>query len=485
MILKQILPFLKDENLQNKDFRSISRDSRTVERGDVYFCLSDDEKLSKQRCDEALKKGATLAVSNFDVLPNVLKVEDARDVFANACKLCYDRACDKMKLIGVTGTNGKTTTTHIIAEMLARNGKKVGLIGTNGVKYDGKTLDSPLTTPDADFLHKTFFDMQNSGVEYVVMEVSAHALAQKRVDGIKFDVGVLTNVTQDHLDYFKSFENYERAKFDFFTKEHIKQAVVCLDDKTGQKLVQQLEVPVLTYGLVSPSDTFAIDVCCSMNGSHFVGNVCDKIVEIKTNLVGQYNVLNSLAALTVCHCLGLGENELARGLNFVNPVEGRFNVVNFNGKHIVIDYAHSPDSLKNVLQTARSLTNKNVYVVFGCGGNRDKLKRPLMGRIAETNADYVCLTDDNPRLEKSLDIISDIEKGMNKPHMVEPNRASAIRKMIDFAQKDDIIVIAGKGAEKYQEIGTQKFAYNDFDAIYSYFKELDPVKKRGKEFYDC
>ena len=223
-----------------------------------------------------------------------------------------------------------------------------------------------------------------------------------------------------------------------------------------------------------------------MQGSSFTANICDEVFEIKTNLIGQYNVLNSLAALQVCQCLGLNQKQLVQGLNYINPVEGRFNVVNFSGKYIIIDFAHSPDSLQNVLKTAKKLTDKNVYVIFGCGGNRDKTKRPIMGRVAEKFTDYVCLTDDNPRLEKSEDIIADIEKGMTKSHFVERDRYSAIKKMISIARPEDIIVIAGKGAEKYQEIGTEKIPYNDFDAVYKYFKELDPIANRGREnYYGC
>lgn len=454
----------------------------------AYFCFAQNYQTAFDKCQFAVENGAKIVVSNFNLpLKECVVTEDCRSVFANCCANFYHHACDKLKIVGITGTNGKTTTSHIIGEMLKRNGKKVGVIGTSGVFYDGKTLPSPLTTPDADFLHKTFFDMQACGIEYVIMEVSAHAIDQKRIDGIKFELGVLTNITQDHLDYFKTFDAYKEAKLEFLTQKHVKKAIVCVDDENAQSFLQSSQVPTITYGINNPSDVFGIDICCSMNGSHFVANVVDSVIEIKTNLIGRYNVENCLAALTVCRELGLDDKQLSTGLNFINPVEGRFNVINIDGKYVIVDFAHSPDSLMNVLKTAKSLTDKKVFVVFGCGGNRDRTKRWQMGEIAEKYADYVCLTDDNPRTEKSLDIIADIEKGMKRPHAVEPDRYLAIKKMIDFAQAGDIVLIAGKGAEKYQEIGTEKRPYNDFESVYKYFQDLKtrPTCQKGRDDYGC
>lgn len=492
MLLKELLKGTKivqnnDVDIEKIEAKNLSRDSRKTGQGDVFFCLTDDYDKACQRCKQAFENGASVVVSDFSMpFERTLKVDDCRDVFARACANFYERACDRLKMIGITGTNGKTTTSHVIAQMLKRNGKKVGVIGTNGVYFSGRRFDCPLTTPDADFLHKTFLEMKNAGVEFVVMEVSAHAIDQKRINGINFDVGVLTNVTQDHLDYFKTFDVYEKTKLDFLTKKHCRFGVVCADDKSARKLLENADIPLVTYGLFSPADVFAVDVDCSLNGSHFVGNVCDELVEIKTNLIGQYNVYNCLASLAVCQHFGLDSMALARGLNFISPVEGRFNVINLTGKYIVIDFAHSPDSLKNVLKTARTLSDGRVFVVFGCGGNRDKTKRPLMGEIAEKFADFVCLTDDNPRMENSLNIIGDIELGMRKAHMVEPDRKTAIKKMIDLAKPGDIVLIAGKGAEKYQEIGTEKRPYNDFETVYEIFQESNPIRNRkGRDYDGC
>lgn len=467
-----------DKKERNMNFEEIlksgfapSQDSRNVKKGEIYFCLTDDEVKTRERVAEALERGAEFAVSNFDLGERCIKVADAREDFALFCKNFYKSACDDMKMIAVSGTNGKTSTSHIVAEMLRRNGKKVGVVGTNGVFFDGQKKPCPLTTPDADFLHRTFLDMKNAGVEYVVMEVSAHAIDQKRTFGILFDVGVLTNITQDHLDYFGTMENYEKTKLSFFNHKNMKFAIFCMDDERAKKLLLTCDIPSKSYGINSPSDTFAMCILCAINGSRFVANVEDSVLNIKTNLVGEYNVYNCLAALEVCKRLGLSDKELELGLNFINPVEGRFNVINFFGKYVVVDFAHTPDGILNVLKTARKMTNRKLFIIFGCGGNRDKTKRPQMGEIAEKYADYVCLTNDNPRFEKPLDIISDIEKGMKKPHLVECDRKKAIKRVLSIAGKDDIIIVAGKGAEKYQEIEGTKHEYNDFDAILQCMRE--------------
>ncbi len=492
MLLKNLLKNAKFAHENDYDFdeieiKRISRDSKAVKKDDVFFSLSHDREKSLFRCREALQNGAKVVVSNFNFeLENHLCVSDVRDVFAHACATFYNRACDDLIIVGITGTNGKTTISHVVGEMLKRNGESVGVIGTNGVYYDGKKFDCPLTTPDADFLHRTFFEMRESGVKYVIMEVSAHAIDQKRINGINFEIGLLTNITQDHLDYFETMGNYEKTKLSFFSPEHIKKAIVCCDDKSAIKLLENTKVPTVSYGLFSPSDVFAVDVCCDLNGSRFVANVCDHIMEIKTNLIGQYNVYNSLAALSVCQSLGLDDLQLVRGIYFINAIEGRFNVINLSGKYVVVDFAHSPDGLENVLKTAKDLTEGKIIVVFGCGGNRDKGKRSQMGEIAEKYADYVCLTDDNPRFEKSGDIIADIEKGMRKPHFVEPDRKKAVVKMLEFARPGDLILLAGKGAEKYQVVGDEKIPYSDFDVVYDYFQDKNPNNmKKDKEYYGC
>ncbi|MBR1890318.1 MAG: UDP-N-acetylmuramoyl-L-alanyl-D-glutamate--2,6-diaminopimelate ligase [Clostridia bacterium] len=463
------------------EVKNICKTCESATEGSVFFCFTDEETKAYKRAQTAIENGARAVLSQFDLnLPGCFCVENVREEFAYACKKFYGNACDKLKIVGVTGTNGKTTTAHIIAEILKRNGKSVGVIGTNGVFYGGHAYSCPLTTPDADFLHKTFSQMLAAGVEYVIMEVSAHAIDQHRIDGIMFDVGVLTNITQDHLDYFETMEKYAKVKASFLTSKHVRSAIVCVDDKLAYNMTLNCDVPKTTYGIDNPADTFAIDIISDINGSHFVANVCDSVMELKTNLIGKHNIYNSLGALSVCKKLGLTDRELSDGINFINPAEGRFNIFSVGGVYAVIDFAHTPDGLENVLKTARNLTDKKVFVVFGCGGERDAIKREKMGKIAEEYADVVCLTNDNPRSENPEKIVHDIEKNMKTKHFVEFDRAKAIKDMLHIAHDGDIVVIAGKGAEKTQEIGDKKIAYSDFDVIIDFYQENKMSSRREK-----
>lgn len=467
---------------QNIDFNEIKKNSKEVKTGDAFFDLSSSYEKGLDNAKEALFSGASLIVSeNRLPVENLCLVEDAHSAFSTACANFYDNPAKKMKLIGVTGTNGKTTCTHLISETLKSLGKSVGTVGTMGVKYNGKVLDYSMTTPDADILQKSFYDMQKDGVEYVVMEVSAHAIAQKRIEGLKFDIGILTNITQDHLDYFGNMENYRDCKLSFFTDKYVKSAVLCVDDKSVCDFLEKIKIPFITYGLYNPADVFAIGIKSRLDGMKFYSNVFDDIYKVETNLVGGYNILNILASLSTIASLGLDVGKAVESLKYIHPVEGRFNVIKYKGKYIIIDFAHTPDGLLNVLSTAKQICKGKLYCVFGCGGNRDSDKRPKMGAIAENLCDYVCLTNDNPRKENPAKIVEDIEKGMKKSHFVELDRQTAISKMINLSKEDDVIVIAGKGGEKYQIVGDQKLDYNDFDAVYKVIN--GDLKKEVKEKY--
>ncbi len=450
--------------------------------GAVFFSLTQDEKKDSEEVQKAIKLGVFAVFSAFShENENCFCVKDVRKLFALTCKKFNSNACDSLKIVGVTGTNGKTSICHIAGQMLENCGKKVGVIGTSGVKFAGKVLPCPLTTPDADFLHKTFLQMKNAGVEIVIMEVSAHAIVQQRIFGIKFEIGVLTNITQDHLDYFATMENYKNAKLSFFNSEHIRSAIINVDDDFSREALKVCDVPTLTYANANPSDIFAVGVESDFSGSKYLANLCDEILSINTNLKGMFNVENALACMGICHLLGCSAKQIEKSLSFVTPVEGRFNVINFAGRNVVIDYAHSPDGLNRILQAAKKMCKNRLFVVFGCGGQRDRSKRPQMGKIAEKYADFVCLTNDNPRLEDEQKIVLEIEKGMSEPHFVELDRKKAIHKMLKLTSKGDLLVIAGKGAEKVQIIGTKEIAYNDFDVVNEYIGEYNQTKGGEKK----
>ncbi len=447
------------------------RDSRLVEKGDVFYDLSNNFEEGLARSKEAISRGAVKVVSERDYqLPHLQKVEDVRLEFALACAKEFGNPASNLKLIGITGTNGKTTCAHILYETLRALGKKVARIGTLGVVYGDVVKDYDMTTPDADILQSEFFEMEKRGVEYVVMEVSAHAISQKRIAGLKFEVGVLTNVTQDHLDYFGTMEDYASTKLSLFTPEKVKSAVVNIDDFYGRKLYQSSSVPTIFYGVENPADVFAVKKKSDISGSEFLCNFFDNVCGIKTKLVGDYNIMNMLACLACLGCLGFDLSKISEVFSKIPPVEGRFNVINVKNRHLVIDFAHTPDGLEKVLQTARALSPNRLFCVFGCGGNRDRDKRHKMGAVAERYADAVCLTNDNPREEDEKAIVSDIESGMKKAHFVEFDRCRAIEKVFSLMRAGDIAVIAGKGAEKYQIIGKNKVPYSDFDVVYGLLK---------------
>lgn len=482
MRLSEVLEGVTSEDkFSDAEVRDICIDSRSVKEGDLFICLKGINSDGNDFVQEALDKGAVAVVSDSKNIKNCIQVENARKAYALSSKNFFGKKCDKMKIVGVTGTNGKTTTTHLLGEILKGAGLNVGVIGTEGAKFNGKVIDTGMTTPDPYLLHKIFAKMQEEGVEYVVMEASAHALALNKLDGINFEIGVLTNITEDHLDFFGDMKTYAKAKLDFFDKSHIKLGVVCSDDELARSLIDKTNVPILWYGLDNPSDTFAISINSNFDKTTFVCNCLDDIFNIKTNLIGRYNVENTLASITVAKALGVPRNLIQLSLCTAMPVEGRFNVIRCNGFNVVVDYAHTPDGLEKVITTARELTKGRVLTLFGCGGNRDKQKRPLMGRVASDNSDYVFLTSDNPRFENPRDIISEIEKGMHGDYEVEESRTVAIENALSKCQKGDTLIIAGKGGEKYQDIMGKKVPYNDFDTVYKYFRKQLGQTKKGEQ----
>lgn len=475
------------DDFLDENINKICIDSNKIEKNDIFICINGSKKNGTDYYMQALEKGATFIVTenNLNIERQII-VDNSREAFSLMCKNFYNCCCDKMKIIGITGTNGKTTTSYIIYQILKNYGKKVGVIGTLGIKFGDFEYENPWTTPDPNLLHEMFEKMYKNDIEYVVMEVSAHAIEQKKIEGIKFEIGVLTNITQDHLDYFNNMENYSNTKLSFFDTKYIKLGVLNSDDDYSRKIINADNLPILTYGIDNPCDVFAIDIQTQMSGSEFTCNLLDNIYDVKTNLVGEYNIQNVLAGMTVCSVLGVNYESILDTLKKIKSIEGRFNVITYKGINIVIDFAHTPDGLEKILLTAKFLTEGNLYCVFGCGGNRDKDKRAKMGAISENICDYVCVTSDNPRYEKPLDIILDIEKGMKKyNHLIEPLRYEAIKKMILKCKSGDSLIIAGKGGEKYQEINGIKENYNDYDAVVKCIREIFKCDFSLENVYGC
>lgn len=486
MKLKDVAHFSNVDDLPSivleSEISGIQIDVNKIKQGDVFLLLKDDEN-AQFKMQQALKNGAKFVLAANDYgLKDCYAIRNPRRAFAIMEKKLHHNACDKMKIIAVTGTNGKTTTTNLIYDILKGAGKKVGLIGTLGAKVDGEFEDTGFTTPDPDILHGLFEKMYDQGVEYVVMEVSAHALALEKMEGIKFAVAVLTNITQDHLDFFETMENYEKAKYKLFSLSRARYGVVCADGVNMSRFMKYCQIPVSSYGINSPSDVFAIDIKQNLEGCEFICNCNDEVMIVKSSFTGEFNVQNILAAISCASALGIDKNVIVREIKYAPPVEGRFNVISQNDIKVIIDFAHTPDGLEKIIKNVKSLTNGRVITVFGCGGNRDAKKRPVMGKIATSLSDYCVFTSDNPRFEQPLSIIKDIEAGaVNQNYIVEPNRSVAIKKALDGAKEGDSVIIAGKGAEKYQEIGGEKHPYDDYSEVYNYFREhlqvLEGVKQ--------
>jgi len=467
MLLKNILKEVELTAEQGAiEIKDIKIDENKICIGDLFFDIKGDKNLNK-----LFSSGVSVVVREGKKSKNkrVVECKNIREIYALAAKHFYGDICDKLKIIGVTGTNGKSSSVKLITDILNSANMKAGSIGTVGGKFEDKCIDTGFTTPDPHILHSLFFKMYKSGIRYVAMEVSAHAIALKKLSGIKFEIMALTNITQDHLDFFGNMQEYANTKLSIFNSKQVKQGLLCYDDEYSRKL--KCDIPIISYGIENPSDIFAIDIKSDFSGSEFICNCLDEVFVIKSNLIGKYNVENALCAIGVLFLIGVSKKDIIRGMKESQAEAGRFNVITFNGINVVIDYAHTPDGLKKILETLKPLCKGNLYVLFGCGGNRDKLKRPIMGMIAELYADCVFLTSDNPRFEDPEDIIEDIKKGMTLK-MVHTNidRKEMIQAALYTCKEKDVLLIAGKGGEKYQDINGEKIEYSDFDEVYNFFR---------------
>ncbi len=458
----------------DRNIESLSISSRECGENSLFFCLIGENADGHAYAAEAIKNGAVALVTERELfvdVPQVL-VQDAREALGMLSSVFYGEPSKKMQVIAITGTNGKTTTSYMLASILKAAGKNVGVIGTLGIVYGEQHYATDLTTPDPIALHRILAQMSASGVEYVVMEVSAHALYYKKTLGVSFTVAIFTNFTQDHLDFFHTMPRYKEAKAKLFSAKTAPIAILNGDDEVGREFGKRRETePVKTvfYGLRSPADAFAIVTDESTAGTECMLNVNDKLSRISLRMLGEYNVYNALAAATCAVELGVSPDVIRLGLNGLQEVEGRLQrVATYHGGDIYVDFAHTPDGLERTLESLRKYCKGKLICLFGCGGNRDKSKRPIMGEVVAKKADYSILTSDNPRYEDPLDIIVGIERGhrrFSSKYVIVPDRKRAIAYGLDLLQSGDVLLIAGKGAEEYQEIMGIKYPFNDHDII--------------------
>lgn len=462
------------KNYENFEVESLACSTKEENPNGVYFCLQGSQVDGHDFYEQAVEQGAKCLVVERFLPTNVMQilVDNARKAMSQMSANFYELDNSRMKFVGITGTNGKTTTSFLVKSYLSKLGKRVGLIGTQGSYFDNMVLPTKLTTPDPIELYKLIHQMALAGIEYVVMEASAHAIALNKIDAINYDVVALTNITQDHLDYFKTMDNYARAKAKLFTPEHAKSAVVVTDDKYTQAIFDNTEIDKTSVSLYDEADVMLHGCELATRQTKAVINIGNGILPFTTNLVGKYNLSNSMLAVGILHQLGFSLEEIYGAISESNvKVPGRFNVLNVPADFsVVIDFAHTPDGLENVLKTIKELCKRRVICVFGCGGNRDSAKRPIMGEIAEKYADHVIVTSDNPRFENPSLIIKDITQNMHGNYEVEEDRVQAIVRALSIAGRGDIVAILGKGAENYQEIKGVKMAYSDYDVVDEYFK---------------
>ena len=370
-----------------------------------------------------------------------------------------------MRLIGVTGTNGKTTVTHIIKTILDLKGAKTGIIGTNHYLIGDKELPSTGTTPEAMELHWIFSEMKKAGCEYVIMETSSHALALDRCLGLKFDVGVFTNLTQDHLNYHIDMEGYAQAKAKLFSMSRV--ALLNSDDPWW-KTMKKAATTVISYGIEKNADMQAKNINYTEKGVSFTWNYRNSEVFMKMAIPGKFSVYNALAGIGACAALGLSDDELMKGLMIVRGVKGRAEVVPTGERYtVMIDYAHTPDGIENILKAIKGFVRNRIIIVFGCGGDRDKDKRPKMGKIAAELADFCVVTSDNPRTENPEDIINDILPGLEgcEHYVAICDRTEAIKYALSIAKEGDVVLLAGKGHETYQDIMGEKIHYDEREIV--------------------
>lgn len=479
MLLSELIKGFEDYRLikGDADITRIEYDSRRAKAGELFACVVGTFMDGHDFAVSAVANGASALLCERELpldVPQVIVPNTRRAMALLAMKL-YDYPAKHLRIIGVTGTNGKTTTTYMIKSIAEKCGLKVGLIGTIRNIIGSRVISTQRTTPESTELQQILRDMVNEGVDLVVMEVSSHSLDQERVYGLEFEIGGFTNLTQDHLDYHKTFENYLAAKKKLFERSGF--AVVNADDAHSKPLLEGLTLPRMTYGVREKADVSAANIEINVRDVEFDMATPIGTAHVSVPIPGLFNVFNAMLAAGICIRLGFPLSAIVDGLKAVGGVSGRMETLPTDGFDfsVILDFAHTPDGLINLLTSVQEFAKGRVVTVFGCGGDRDKAKRPIMGEAAGRYSDFCVVTSDNPRTEDPMRIIGNVLDGVNKTaveYVVIQNRREAIKYALTHAQKDDVVVLAGKGHETYQEINGVKYPFDEKVVVEELLNEM-------------
>ena len=478
-LLMEIPGILETSGNMITEIGDLITDSREQTTNGLFFCIPGARVDAHNFAPQAVANGCTaLVVERFlPVEVPQIRVESVRSAMAYMAGAFFGHPARQLRMVGVSGTKGKTTTSFLLKAVMEKAGFVTGLIGTTGNMIGEKRIKSNLTTPDPIDLHRCLRQMVDEGVEVVVMEVSAHAVDMHRLDGITYEAACYTNLSQDHLDYFGTMENYFQCKKSFFMHGAVLNAALNEDDETSDRIIEDISIPYLTYGISSEADVFARDIEISEEGVSFsilLRGVED--MQINLQLTGMFNVYNALAAASLAMILGVQSGDIKAGLESLENVPGRVEMLDTRTPYkVILDYSHSPDALENILSTVRTFTRNRLIVLFGCGGDRDQGKRPIMGEIAGRLADYSILTSDNPRTEDPIAILDAIENGakaVGGSYTVIENRREAIRYALQMGRDGDVIILAGKGHETYQEIMGVKKPFDEKEVVAELLAEM-------------
>jgi UDP-N-acetylmuramoyl-L-alanyl-D-glutamate--2,6-diaminopimelate ligase len=480
MRILELVKGLYDFDITGDDINieSLSYNTASLSENSLFFCIEGLKTDGHNFAQKAVDNGARALVISKDIQINgnvtKIKVRDTREAMSIISSNFYGNPSKKLDIIGITGTNGKTTSTFMIKSIIDFHGRSTGLLGTIYNIIGDRIEEAKRTTPESMDLQNIFREMEQSGVDSCIMEVSSHSLDLKRVFGVEFKVGMFTNLTQDHLDFHGNMEEYFNAKMKLFDNCEI--AVINSDDEYGKKAINILkDKKIITYGIDSDSDVKAKDIVISGEGTSFIMCYKDVLTPIKLHLPGKFNVYNALSCAAASIGMGIEIDIIKKGLESLEKVPGRSEKINSKkGFTIVIDYAHTPDGIINILNTAREYTKGKLVVIFGCGGDRDRTKRPIMGKAAGERADFCVVTSDNPRTEDPAAIIQDIIPGVIEtscPYTIIEDRRKAIEYAIQNGNDGDVIVIAGKGHETYQILKDKTINFDEREIVKDILKE--------------